>query len=117
MKPSEQTGIPPIPARKSSYTHDELIDCARGKLFGEGNAQLPLPPMLMFDRITLITEDGGEYGKGQKRAVGCGPTFEVIGEFSYIQSRASTCKAVFGLRQRLYKDVLSKFVCQNARLN
>jgi len=64
MKPSEQTGIPPIPARKSSYTHDELIDCARGKLFGEGNAQLPLPPMLMFDRITHISDDGGEHSKG-----------------------------------------------------
>jgi 3-hydroxyacyl-[acyl-carrier protein] dehydratase/trans-2-decenoyl-[acyl-carrier protein] isomerase len=50
--------------RKSSYNYDELIACGRGELFGPGNAQLPLPPMLMFDRITEITDDGGEYGKG-----------------------------------------------------
>ena len=42
-----------------------MIECGHGKLFGEGNAQLPLPPMLMFDRITQISEDGGEFGKGQ----------------------------------------------------
>ena len=42
-----------------------LLACARGELFGPGNAQLPLPPMLMFDRITSITEDGGEDGKGE----------------------------------------------------
>lgn len=51
--------------RSSSYDYDDLISCARGELFGQGNAQLPLPPMLMFDRITSITDDGGEYGKGQ----------------------------------------------------
>ena len=51
--------------QKSSYTFEELIECGKGKLFGPGNAQLPLPPMLMFDRITHISEDGGEYGKGQ----------------------------------------------------
>ena len=51
--------------RKSRFLYDELIACARGDLFGPGNAQLPLPPMLMFDRITHISEDGGEYGKGQ----------------------------------------------------
>ena len=39
--------------------------CARGELFGPGNAQLPAPPMLMFDRITSITEDGGSDGKGE----------------------------------------------------
>ncbi len=42
--------------------------CARGELFGPGNAQLPLPPMLMFDRISSISEDGGSYGKGEVRA-------------------------------------------------
>ena len=42
-----------------------LLACARGELFGPGNAQLPLPPMLMFDRITSITEDGGDDGKGE----------------------------------------------------
>lgn len=51
--------------RKSSFAYEELIDCGHGKLFGEGNAQLPLPNMLMFDRITHITEDGGANGKGQ----------------------------------------------------
>ena len=51
--------------RKSSYTYKDLIECAHGRLFGPGNAQLPLPPMLMFDRITKISEQGGEYGKGE----------------------------------------------------
>jgi len=51
--------------KKSSFTHEELLACARGELFGPGNAQLPLPPMLMFDRIVSISEDGGDYGKGQ----------------------------------------------------
>lgn len=51
--------------KQSSYTKEELISCGRGELFGDGNAQLPLPPMLMFDRITSITEQGGKYGNGQ----------------------------------------------------
>ena len=51
--------------RKSSYGYEELLACARGELFGPGNAQLPLPPMLMFDRISSISDHGGEYGKGQ----------------------------------------------------
>ena len=51
--------------RKNSYTYKDLIECAHGRLFGPGNAQLPLPPMLMFDRITKISEEGGEYGKGE----------------------------------------------------
>ncbi len=50
---------------KSAYTKDELLQCGRGELFGPGNAQLPLPPMLMFDRITHIDETGGSYGKGE----------------------------------------------------
>lgn len=49
----------------SSFTYDGLIECGKGKLFGPGNAQLPLPPMLMVDRITHIASDGGQYGKGQ----------------------------------------------------
>ncbi len=49
---------------QSSFSYDDLIDCANGKLFGPGNAQLPAPPMLMFDRITNIAADGGSYGKG-----------------------------------------------------
>jgi len=51
--------------KKNSYTYDELLACGRGEMFGEGNAQLPLPPMLMFDRIMSITEDGGAFNKGK----------------------------------------------------
>jgi len=51
--------------KKPSFTYEELLDCGHGHLFGPGNAQLPLPPMLMFDRIASITEDGGAYNKGQ----------------------------------------------------
>ena len=50
--------------KKNSYTYDEVINCGEGNLFGPGNAKLPLPPMLMFDRITEITEKGGNYKKG-----------------------------------------------------
>ena len=51
--------------RQSSYNYDELIACGQGKIFGVGNAQLPLPPMLMVDRILKITDDTGRYGKGE----------------------------------------------------
>ena len=51
--------------KKNSYTREELLACGRGELFGPGNAQLPLPPMLMFDRITKISETGGKYNKGE----------------------------------------------------
>lgn len=51
--------------KKTSYTREELLQCGRGELFGSGNAQLPLPPMLMFDRIVDITADGGAFGKGK----------------------------------------------------
>lgn len=50
--------------QKNSYNYDDLIACGHGQLFGPGNAQLPLPPMLMLDRITEITSDGGAFGKG-----------------------------------------------------
>ena len=50
--------------QKNSYNYDDLISCGEGKLFGEGNAKLPLPPMLMFDRITEIKKDIGEFKKG-----------------------------------------------------
>lgn len=53
-----------MPERRSSYEYEDLLACGRGELFGEGNAQLPLPPMLMFDRISRIEEDGGANGKG-----------------------------------------------------
>jgi len=51
--------------KKNRYTNEELLECGHGRMFGPGNAQLPLPPMLMFDRITHISTDGGKYGKGQ----------------------------------------------------
>jgi 3-hydroxyacyl-[acyl-carrier protein] dehydratase/trans-2-decenoyl-[acyl-carrier protein] isomerase len=49
----------------SSYDYDALIACGKGDLFGPGNAQLPLPNMLMMDRIVTITSDGGAYGRGR----------------------------------------------------
>tara|TARA_B100000575_G_C23134570_1_gene658802 strand:- start:431 stop:940 length:510 start_codon:yes stop_codon:yes gene_type:complete len=51
--------------KQNSFTYEQLIDCGKGLLFGEGNAQLPLPPMLMFDRINLINETGGNFSKGE----------------------------------------------------
>jgi len=54
--------------RKSSYDYEDLLACGRSELFGPGNAQLPAPPMLMFDRITQVSEEGGEFGKGFIRA-------------------------------------------------
>ena len=50
--------------QKNNYNYDDLISCGEGKLFGEGNAKLPLPPMLMFDRITEINQNSGEFKKG-----------------------------------------------------
>ena len=50
--------------RKTYFDKEDLLACARGEMFGLGNAQLPLPPMLMADRIIGISEDGGEFGKG-----------------------------------------------------
>ena len=49
--------------KKNSFNYDELINCGKGDLFGPGNAKLPLPPMLMFDRITEISEDKGAFKK------------------------------------------------------
>ena len=54
--------------QQSSYQTDDLLACARGEMFGPGNAQLPAPPMLMMDRISEITTNGGKYGKGFIRA-------------------------------------------------
>jgi 3-hydroxyacyl-[acyl-carrier protein] dehydratase/trans-2-decenoyl-[acyl-carrier protein] isomerase len=54
--------------RQSSFDLQGLLACARGELFGEGNAKLPLPPMLMFDRITKISERGGASDKGRIEA-------------------------------------------------
>ena len=54
--------------KKKSYSYDELINCGEGGLFGPGNAKLPLPPMLMFDRISEISENAGAYKKGVIKA-------------------------------------------------
>lgn len=54
--------------RQDSFDYDDLIRCGHGELFGPGNAQLPLPPMLMFDRITRISDSGGAHNRGEIRA-------------------------------------------------
>ena len=54
--------------KKSAYDYDALIKCGNGELFGPGNAKLPLPPMLMFDRITEIGENKGAFKKGVLKA-------------------------------------------------
>ena len=64
MPPDADTHASPAPSRPSSFAYEDLLACGRGELFGAGNAQLPLPPMLMFDRITSIGAEGGAHGKG-----------------------------------------------------
>ncbi|MEJ2554583.1 MAG: 3-hydroxyacyl-[acyl-carrier-protein] dehydratase FabA, partial [Gammaproteobacteria bacterium] len=51
--------------RQHAFSHEDLIECGHGRMFGPGNAQLPLDNMLMLDRITHISEEGGKYGKGE----------------------------------------------------
>ncbi|BBM00728.1 3-hydroxyacyl-[acyl-carrier-protein] dehydratase FabA [Microbulbifer sp. GL-2] len=51
--------------QKSTYSREELLACSQGKMFGPGNAQLPAPNMLMLDRITHISKEGGAFGKGE----------------------------------------------------
>ena len=55
-------------SRQNTYSYDELIACGNGEVFGDGNARLPAPPMLMFDRITKIYDDGGAFDKGHMEA-------------------------------------------------
>ena len=59
------TGHADTPVRTGAFDFQSLLSCGRGELFGPGNAKLPLPPMLMFDRITHISDGGGLHGKGQ----------------------------------------------------
>ncbi len=68
MSTATSTAAQDLPERQSSYTYEELIQCAHGELFGPTNGRLPLPPMLMTDRVTLITSDTGKYGKGEIKA-------------------------------------------------
>ena len=58
-------GVQLPPGRKNAYSRDELLACARGELFDPDSAKLPLPDMLMTDRVSLITNTGGRYGKGE----------------------------------------------------
>lgn len=51
--------------RQNSFSREDLLSCGHGTMFGPGNARLPLPNMLMMDRVTLITDEGGQYGKGE----------------------------------------------------
>jgi 3-hydroxyacyl-[acyl-carrier protein] dehydratase/trans-2-decenoyl-[acyl-carrier protein] isomerase len=51
--------------RRQAFEFEDLLACGRGEMFGPGNPQLPLPPMLMFDRISHIAETGGAHDKGQ----------------------------------------------------
>lgn len=51
--------------RKNSFSRDDLLACGHGEMFGPGNARLPLPNMLMMDRVVNITDEGGEFGKGE----------------------------------------------------
>lgn len=57
-----------LPAPQSSYDYDELIQCGHGEIFGPANGRLPLPNMLMLDRIPMINSDGGKYSKGEIKA-------------------------------------------------
>ena len=59
---------PPHHHGPASFSYEDLLRCARGEMFGDGNAQLPTPQMLMLDRITRISMEGGAYGKGELRA-------------------------------------------------
>ena len=68
LGPAADGIIEAMTGKKSSFDYEDLLACGRGELFGAGNAQLPLPPMLMFDRISEIADAGGEYGKGLIRA-------------------------------------------------
>lgn len=58
----------PAMSRQSSFNREELLQCGRGEMFGAGNAQLPIPNMLMMDRIVHISDEGGIHGKGEMLA-------------------------------------------------
>jgi 3-hydroxyacyl-[acyl-carrier protein] dehydratase/trans-2-decenoyl-[acyl-carrier protein] isomerase len=67
MTQADKAGSPDgcPPGRKTSYDYEELLQCARGELFDPDSAKLPLPDMLMTDRVTRIVDSGGKYGKGE----------------------------------------------------
>ena len=57
-----------MPYAQNAYDYEDLLRSGRGELFGPENAQLPAPPMLMFDRITRIADQGGAFDKGYVEA-------------------------------------------------
>lgn len=65
-KSNAASGLPAD--RRNSYNYDELLQCARGELFDPESGKLPLPNMLMTDRVSLISTEGGAYGKGEINA-------------------------------------------------
>lgn len=68
-EPTKKSSAIELPSdRKNSYTYEELIKSANGELFDPDSAKLPLPNMLMTDRVTLITNEGGEFGLGEIKA-------------------------------------------------
>jgi 3-hydroxyacyl-[acyl-carrier protein] dehydratase/trans-2-decenoyl-[acyl-carrier protein] isomerase len=68
MTDSDSSAGLELPARKNAYDYDDLLACGHGEMFGKQNGRLPKPPMLMTDRVTLITDDSGKYGKGEIKA-------------------------------------------------
>ena len=68
MNNPSSTAAAELTAQRSSYDYDDLIRCGHGEIFGPTNGRLPLPNMLMLDRIPLITSDTGKYGKGEIKA-------------------------------------------------
>lgn len=68
MIQSKTSAAPDSPERKSSYDFEDILRCGHGEIFGKTNGALPKPPMLMTDRVTLITDDTGKFGKGEVKA-------------------------------------------------
>ncbi|MGD8312680.1 MAG: bifunctional 3-hydroxydecanoyl-ACP dehydratase/trans-2-decenoyl-ACP isomerase [Gammaproteobacteria bacterium] len=65
MNHTTQHDSQPAAARKNSFSYADLLECGHARMFGPGNAQLPLPPMLMFDRIISISDNNGKFSKGE----------------------------------------------------
>ena len=68
MNNPSSTAAAELTSQRNSYDYDDLIRCGHGEIFGPTNGRLPLPNMLMLDRIPLITSDTGKYGKGEIKA-------------------------------------------------
>jgi len=116
------------PKQQNSFTYDELISCAKGQMFGPGNPQLPMPPMLMCDRITNIDDTGGAFGKGQIDAeldihpdlwffpchfegdpvmpgcLGMDALWQLVGFFSWLVWRAWPGPRIIRWRSQIYRS-------------